>query len=149
MSKKMNTRRNTRNKSAFTLIELLVVILILAVLAAMIVPRLVGRAGDAKKAAARSDLATMGRLLEGFRIDVGRYPTNDEGLDVLRTAPSDTENWKGPYTTKPIPNDPWGIPYVYEYPGADGDDSYILLSFGKDGAEGGTGESEDIIESGE
>lgn len=139
--------RNQRNKG-FTLIELLVVILILAILAAMIVPKLVNRGDQAKVAAATSELATLGRCIETFRIDVGRYPTTEEGLEALRTAPSDAEGWKGPYTNKPIKPDPWNSDYVYESPGAEGDDSYLLFSYGKDGVEGGEGDNADIIESG-
>jgi general secretion pathway protein G len=138
-----------RRSRAFTLIELLVVILILAVLAAMIVPRVVNRSSDAKRAAARSDLSALGRSIEQFRLDVGRYPTQEEGLEALRSAPADATGWRGPYLTKPIPVDPWGYDYVYEYPGVDGDDSYVLLSLGSDGADGGTGEAEDIVESGD
>lgn len=148
MRKHMNTRRNKRRNAAFTLIELLVVIMILAVLAAMIVPRIIQRAGQAKQAAAKSDLAALGRMLEGFRIDVGRYPSTEEGLEALHTQPSDAEGWKGPYTQKAIPMGPWNNGYYYEYPGVDGDDSYILLSYGSDGIEGGEGEAADIIESG-
>jgi len=141
-------RRDIKTKRGFTLIELLVVILILAVLAAMIVPKLVGRAEDAKVSAARSSLSALGRMLETFRLDNGRYPTTEEGLQALREAPSDAANWKGPYTTKPIEDDPWGMPYQYEFPGAEGDDSYLLYSFGKDGVEGGEGHAADLIESG-
>lgn len=149
MRNTMKTRRKLGHNKAFTLIELLVVILILAVLAAMIVPRIIQRTGQAKSAAAKSDLSTLGRLLETFRLDVGRYPSTEEGLDALRNAPSEAANWQGPYTNKPVPNDPWTNPYFYEYPGADGDESYILLSYGSDGIEGGEGEALDIIESGE
>ena len=145
----MRETREPRVRRAFTLIELLVVILILAILAALIVPRLITRAGDAKVAAARSNLAAMGRLLETFRLDAGRYPTTEEGLQALREAPADAEGWKGPYMTRPIPLDPWNNEFVYEYPGVDGDDSYLLYSYGSDGVEGGTGEAEDIVESGE
>ncbi len=144
----MNTRRKQGKNSAFTLIELLVVIMILAILAAMIVPRIIQRTGQAKQAAAKSDLSALGRLLEGFRVDVGRYPTTEEGLDSLRTQPSEAEGWKGPYSAKAIPAGPWNDGYYYEYPGADGEDSYILLSYGSDGIEGGEGEAADIIESG-
>jgi general secretion pathway protein G len=145
----MREQREHRARRGFTLIELLVVILILAILAALIVPRLIGRAGDAKISAAQSNLAAMGRLLETFRLDVGRYPTTEEGLQALREAPADAEGWKGPYMTRPIPLDPWNNEFMYEYPGVDGDDSYLLYSYGSDGVEGGVDEAADIIESGE
>ena len=144
----MRSNFGRKRKLGFTLIELLVVILILAVLAAMIVPRLVTRGEDAKVAAAKSNLAQIRSLLEQFRIDCGRYPTADEGLEALMVQPGDLENWKGPYSQKAIDTDPWGNPYVYDHPGPDGEDSYYLFSYGKDGAEGGEGANEDIIESG-
>lgn len=141
--------RRNRRTSAFTLIELVVVMLILAILAAMIVPRIIARTEDAKVAKAVSDLATLRGMLDNFRIDVGRYPSSEEGLDSLRTAPSDADGWRGPYSQKPITADPWNNPYIYEWPGSDGDDSYVLMSYGADGSPGGEGNNEDIIESGE
>lgn len=135
-----------RKQRAFTLIELLVVILILAILAALIVPRVVGRTGDAKVAKAKTDLATLANQLNNFRLDVDRYPTTEEGLNALRVQPGDGTGWKGPYLSKDVPLDPWNNEYVYEFPGADGQDSFSLMSFGSDGAPGGEGEAADIIE---
>ncbi len=136
-----------RRSRAFTLIELLVVILILAILAAMIVPRIVARTGDAKQAKALADLANLGKMVETFRLDCDRYPTTEEGLNSLREAPADANGWKGPYSTKPIPLDPWGGEYYYEYPGSSGNESFVLLSLGADGQEGGEGDAADIVES--
>lgn len=144
-----NPRTSQRTRKAFTLIELLVVMLILAILAAMIVPRIVSRSADAKTAKAKGDLVNLRKMLDTYRLDVGYYPTSDEGLEALRTQPSDAQGWKGPYITKPMPDDPWQNPYIYEWPGPDGDESFVLLSLGSDGAVGGTGEAEDIIEAGE
>jgi general secretion pathway protein G len=146
---KTQTRKQKRSSQGFTLIELIVVMLILAILAAMIVPRIVSRTSDAKISAAKGDLVNVAKMLDTFRIDTGRYPSTEEGLESLRSAPGDITGWKGPYSTKPLPLDPWGSDYIYEWPGPDGDDSYYLLSYGSDGAQGGTGEAEDIIESGE
>ncbi len=138
-------RRNRR--LGFTLIELLVVILILAILAALIVPRVVGKTGDAKIAAAKSDLATISSALQNFRLDNDRYPSTEEGLAALTTQPaSGANNWKGPYLQKPVGLDPWQNQYVYTYPGANGNDSYTLESYGSDGAPGGEGDAADIIE---
>jgi general secretion pathway protein G len=138
-------RRNRR--LGFTLIELLVVILILAILAALIVPKVVGKTSDAKIAAAKSDLATLSSALQNFRLDNDRYPTTEEGLAALTTAPaSGANNWKGPYLTKPVGEDPWQHDYVYQYPGSGGSDSYTLESYGSDGAPGGEGEAADIVE---
>lgn len=142
---KVQVKTNQRGK-AFTLIELLVVILILAILAALIVPRVVGRTGDAKRAKAASDLATLSGSLETFRLDVDRYPTTEEGLQALRAAPSDANGWKGPYISKSIPPDPWGNEYVYEFPGSSGDDSFLIMSYGADGAPGGEGEAADVTQ---
>jgi general secretion pathway protein G len=135
-----------QRKLGFTLIELLVVILILAVLAALIVPRVVGRTGEAKKAKAASDIATLSNLLQQFRIDCDRYPTTEEGLSALRVAPADVQGWKGPYLQKELPTDPWNNEYVYEFPGASGEDSFVLMSYGSDGAPGGEGDAADIGE---
>ncbi|MCC6445837.1 MAG: type II secretion system major pseudopilin GspG [Armatimonadetes bacterium] len=132
-----------RGRSGFTLIELLVVILILAILAALIVPRVVGRTSDAKRAKAASDIATLSSLLQQYRVDNDAYPTTEEGLQALWVKPSDAKNWRGPYTSKDIPVDPWGNEYVYESPGPD-DQDYLITSYGADGAPGGEGDAEDI-----
>lgn len=137
---------NRHQRRAFTLIELLVVILILAILAALIVPRVIGRTSDAKRAKAATDIATLSGLLNTFRLDTDRFPTSEEGLEALRVQPADVQNWKGPYTTKPLPTDPWGNEYLYEWPGAAGDDSFILMSLGADGQVGGEGDASDIAE---
>ena len=135
--------QNTARKRGFTLIELLVVILILAILAALIVPRIVNRQDQAKIGAAKSDIRTLANMVNTFKLDTGRYPTTEEGLSVLRTPPSDGDGWKGPYSEKEIPNDPWGSAYVYEYPGPDGSD-FLLESYGADKAPGGEGDAADI-----
>ena len=139
----MNKKNIFYTRRAFTLIELMVVILILAILAALIVPRVVGRTGDAKRAKAASDIATMASLLQQYRIDNDRFPTTEDGLNALRVQPSDARNWRGPYTSKAIPVDPWGNEYVYESPGPD-DQDFLILSYGEDGAPGGEGDASDI-----
>jgi len=139
---KMN--RIAARKRAFTLVELMVVVLIIAILAAMIVPKLVSRTSDAKISKAQADIRTLSSQIDAFRIDVGRYPTTEEGLQVLRIPPADAVNWKGPYVNKDIPMDPWNNPYEYEYPGAYGENSFIIRSYGSDAAPGGEGEAADI-----
>lgn len=136
----MNRTRISKAK-AFTLIELLVVILILAILAAMIVPRIVGRTSDAKVARALSDISAIGNMLESYRLDCDQYPTDEEGLNALMEQPADVSGWKGPYSKKELSPDPWGHEYVYA---TDGDDSYVLSSYGADGVEGGEGDNADI-----
>jgi general secretion pathway protein G len=140
----MNMRNTRRFGAGFTLIELLVVILILAILAALIVPRVVNRSGEAKVSAAKSDIATLRGELNKFKLDTGRYPTTEEGLAALRQAPSDVTGWKGPYADQDIPLDPWQHEYQYQYPGPDGDDTFVVSSLGADGAEGGEGENADL-----
>lgn len=127
----------------FTLIELLVVILILAILAALVVPRVVGRTSDAKRAKAASDIAVLSGLLQQYRIDNDKFPDTDQGLQALRVAPNDATNWRGPYSSKDIPVDPWQNEYVYETPGPNGSD-FLITSYGADGAPGGDGDNADI-----
>lgn len=136
-----------RRKFGFTLIELMVVMLILAILAAIVVPRLISRTEDAKVSKATADLSNLRALLDQFRLDTDRYPTTEEGLQALREAPGDITGWKGPYTTKAIPSDPWQEPYIYEYPGSGGEDTFVLLSYGADKSPGGDGNAADIVES--
>ncbi len=137
----MNKRRR-----AFTLIELIVVIIILGILAALIIPRVFSRSSEAKRAKAASDIATLRNALQQFRVDTDRFPTTEEGLNALENPPANIKNWKGPYLTRQIPLDPWEHEYHYEYPGAQGDDSFLLICYGSDGAPGGTGDAEDISE---
>lgn len=131
----------------FTLIELMVVILILAILAALVVPRVIGKAGDAKISKAKADLSEIHSLLNNFRLDCDRFPTTEEGLAALRTPPADLQGkWKGPYTDKDISNDPWGNPYHYVYPGSGGPETFDLYSYGSDNQPGGEGEAADIYD---
>lgn len=136
-------RNHTQVRRAFTLIELMVVILILAILAALIVPRVVGRTADAKRAKAASDIATLSGLLQQYHVDTDQYPTTEQGLNALRVQPSGVNNWRGPYTSKNLPTDPWGNEYVYEAPGPDGQD-FLIISYGADGAPGGDGDASDL-----
>src|SRR5579862_2583230 len=98
---------------AFTLVEIMVVVLIIAILAALIIPKVVNKTSDAKNAAAKSDIAALSSALDNFRLDNDRYPTTEEGLQALEVRPSNCPNWKGPYLSKPVMNDPWGNPYSY------------------------------------
>lgn len=140
----MKTVIRTPRRRGFTLIELLVVILILAILAALIVPKVINRTSDAKRAKAASDIAALTTAINQFRLDCDRFPSTDEGLEALRADPGETRGWRGPYLEKALPPDPWGNPYVYETPGDSGDDSFALISLGADGAPGGDGDASDI-----
>jgi general secretion pathway protein G len=121
----------------FTLIELLLVLVILGVLAVVVVPRFTGRSEQARVTAARTDIANLEVALDTFEVDNGRYPSSEEGLGALVQQPSGLENWSGPYIRRGIPNDPWGNPYIYRYPGQQNRNSYDLYSMGPDGQEGG------------
>ena len=143
-------KKQAKKNEAFTLIEILVVLSIIAVLMALIAPRFFGQVGKSKKIAAKADIKTLSTSLKVFRLDVGRYPTSEEGLDALLEPPSGTEKkWQGPYLeTDSVDfdlNDPWDNPYVYICPGKHHQDGYDLISYGADGIEGGEGEDEDIV----
>jgi general secretion pathway protein G len=126
----------------FTLIELLVVLVIIGLLAALVGPSLYQRISPAKESAARAQIENFATALDGFLVDVGRYPSTQEGLSALRVKPESTDKWKGPYLKKEIPLDPWGQAYVYRAPGRSG--GYEIVSYGADGREGGDGDNADI-----
>lgn len=135
--------RSFWEERGFTLIELLVVMVIIGLLAALVAPRMFGRVGKAKQQAAQAQIENLGGALKLFRLDIGRYPTTEEGLVALRTNPGDVPRWDGSYTEKEIPKDPWGNSYIYISPGEHGD--YDLMSYGADNTPGGEGENTDIV----
>jgi general secretion pathway protein G len=139
--------RRSSFRRAFTLIELVVVIVILGILAAVIIPRVVGRSEDARRAKAVSDIESLGTALDLYYADNGRYPTTDQGLDALRNRPNSPplpRAWNGPYLKKPLTPDPWGAQYAYRSPGEHNKDTYDLVSLGADAQPGGTGNDGDI-----
>lgn len=136
-------RRGKKNaQQGFTLIELLIVMIILGLLAALVAPKMFQKVGSSKQKAAKTQIAMLGTALDAYRLDVGKYPTAQEGLEALRKNPGH-DTWDGPYLSKDIPLDPWGKQYVYRYPGEHGD--YDLYSMGADGQEGGEGENSDVV----
>lgn len=134
-------RRNRR--SGLTLIEMMVVLAIIALIAGLAVPRLMSTFGRAKTQAAEVQLTNLKGALQLYYIDVGRYPAESEGLDALLTAPAGAEGWRGPYVDdQKDMTDPWNRPYLYRYPGSSG--PFDLMTYGRDGQAGGTGEDADI-----
>lgn len=127
----------------FTLIELLVVVVIIGLLAGIVAPRYFGQVGKSNTTAARAQIEQFGKALDTYRLDVGAYPTSEQGLQALLAKPDGVDRWQGPYLSKQqVPNDPWGHPYRYKAPGDHGD--YDLSSYGSDNQPGGTGEAADV-----
>jgi general secretion pathway protein G len=128
----------------FTLLELLVVVAILGLLAAYVGPRFFGQIGRSEQTAARAQIGAFERALEAYRVDMGQYPTNEQGLIALFRNPGASARWHGPYIKKEPPPDPWGRPYVYRVPGTGGRD-FDVLSYGRDGRQGGEKEDADVL----
>jgi general secretion pathway protein G len=135
-------KKNLRSSSGFTLIELIVVVVIIGLLAGLVLPQFIRQEEKAKLKAARAQIELLATALDTFRLDVGRYPTSEEGLQALRQKPGGLERWDGPYLKKDIPLDPWGKPYNYKSPGDHG--PYDITSYGADGVPGGDGDNRDI-----
>ena len=134
--------RSTSIQSGFTLLELLVVMVIIGLLAGYVGPKYFSQIGKSEVKASKAQIDALGKALDQFRLDVGRYPSSEEGLAVLITRPANLPKWDGSYLTKNVPLDPWGNAYIYKFPSEHGE--YDLLSNGKDGQPGGEGESADI-----
>lgn len=135
--------RRMRREAAFTLIELLIVMVILGLLAALVGPRMFGKTEKAQQKATKSQITLLETAIDTYRLDVGKFPTTEQGLQALREAPDGANRWDGPYLPKEIPMDPWGNPYVYKSPGDHGD--YDIVSYGADGQPGGEGPDADIV----
>lgn len=133
----------TRKVGGFTLIELLVVVVIIGLLAGLVAPKYFGQVGKSNVTIARAQIDSLGKALDTYRLDVGSYPTTDQGLQALVAKPDGVDRWEGPYLSKSqVPPDPWSRPYRYKSPGDHGD--YDLFSYGLDGQPGGTGENVDV-----
>jgi general secretion pathway protein G len=135
--------KDRRRQAGFTLIELLVVLVILGMLAAFAAPQVLNYLGRAKTDAARAQVQNIASILDLYRLEVGRYPEESDGLDALLEAPADAPRWNGPYVKRrDALTDPWGAMYVYRFPGEHG--AYDLYSLGADQTEGGEGEDQDV-----
>ncbi len=142
-----DTSGTTRLRAGFTLLEMLVVVAIIALLASFIAPSVFRNVGDAKHTTAQAQLDAFSVALHAYQLDVGAYPSSEEGLQALRLTPPTTHAsaaWRGPYVTKEIAVDPWKRPYVYVSPGLQNPASFDLYSLGRDGATGGEGEDADV-----
>lgn len=138
-------RRGEQHAEAgFTLIELLVVMVILVLLASLVAPRVMGYLGSSRTKTAKVQIESLSTSVELFKLDMGRYPSESEGLTALVENPAGSSNWSGPYLQKGrVPPDPWGRPYHYRYPGKFG--TFDIFSLGSDNADGGEKEDQDIV----
>lgn len=141
-----NVPFSTRRQSGFTLLEMIVVLVIIGLIMGLVGPRLFGQADKAKVQTAETQVRMLGGALQTMRLDISRWPSEQEGLALLQTKPSDAtaaNGWAGPYLNDAVPMDPWGHPYQYS-PAPSGSQPYTLYSFGADGKPGGEGQDADI-----
>jgi general secretion pathway protein G len=136
-------RRRQRRQAGVTLIEMLVVVTIIALFAALVAPNMFKQGDKARVTATRAQINNLKTALGAYKLDTGVFPTSEQGLQALRTAPANMPQWAGPYMQMDIPNDPWGHAYVYKFPGDHGDEPDIM-SYGADGQPGGEGIYADI-----
>lgn len=131
------------HEAGLTLVELLVVMVILVLVAGLVAPRVIGYLGSSKTKTAKVQIESLRSALELYKLDVGRYPTSQEGLSVLVKKPDNATIWNGPYLTKTsVPKDPWGVPYHYKQPGQHG--AFDIYTLGSDQQEGGEKEASDV-----
>jgi general secretion pathway protein G len=135
--------RAPHHDRGFTLLELLVVLVILGLLVGYVAPRFFGQVGKSEVKVATAQIRALEDALDQYRLDVGRYPTTEQGLAALNNQPTGEARWQGPYLKKAVPNDPWGNPYQYRSPGEHGE--VDIFSLGKDGQPGGSAEAADIV----
>lgn len=135
-----------RLNAGFTLIEMLVVLVIIGLLAGLVGPKLFGKVDSSRVLTAQTQVKMLKGALESMRLDIGRFPTTEEGLALLNASPKDEKirsRWRGPYLEDDVPLDPWGMPYQYSVPGSSAQ-PFALYSFGADGKRGGEGMDADV-----
>lgn len=132
-----------KSRKGFTLLELLVVLVIIGLLAGIVGPRLFKNVDKSEVTTAKAQVDALTKAVDQYRLDVGRYPSSEEGLNILLHSNGDP-NWRGPYLKKAVPLDPWQTPYQYKQPGKHNSEDYDLYSFGADRASGGTKDNADI-----
>ncbi len=142
MTRYQKTRTSRPKNAGFTLLELLVVMVIIGLLAGIVAPQYFSQLGKSNAKVAKAQIESFGQALDQYRLDVGQYPSAEQGLAALRAAPANLPKWAGPYLKRDIPADPWGNAYVYKAPGQHGD--YDLISLGSDAVPGGVGEATDV-----
>lgn len=143
----MKVNASLRKRRGLTLIELVVVLIVIGLLAGLVAPQILGRVSDAKITTAKTQIELLGVALENYRLDNGVYPSTQQGLGALRAKPSgvpDARNWRGPYLKKAVPADPWGRAYLYKSPGDKDQAGFDLMTPGRDGQPGGSGEDADL-----
>lgn len=140
--KRSNKHSHFARTRGFTLVELLLVLVILGILAALVLPKFTGRTEQARVTAALTQISTFGTALDAFEVDTGSYPRGQDGLQQLVVQPADVNGWRGPYLKSDVPLDPWGHPYIYEYPGKVNPSGYDIRSMGPDGQ---VGTADDIV----
>ncbi len=144
LTRRESSRTGRRARRGVTLIEMLVVVTIIALFAALVAPRMLNRAGAARRTAARAQINSFMTAIGAYKLDTGLFPTTEQGLPALRVAPAGITQWQGPYLPQDIPVDPWGRPYEYKFPGDHGDEPDIIC-LGADGQPGGDGDNADIV----
>lgn len=132
----------TNQQFGFTLLELLVVMVIIGLLAGYVGPKYFSQLGKSETKAAMTQVEALAKALDTYRLDIGHYPSTEQGLAALVSAPGNEAKWHGPYLAKKLPADPWGRAYLYKYPGEHGD--YDVWTLGNDGQAGGTDADTDI-----
>ncbi|MBI4792756.1 MAG: type II secretion system major pseudopilin GspG [Deltaproteobacteria bacterium] len=137
----MSSDRKRRNQRGFSLMELMIVMVILGLLASLVGPAMFKRLGTAKQKTAKTQIGMLMTALDAYRLDMGHYPTQQEGLEALVVNPGE-DKWDGPYLKKGVPLDPWDSEYIYQNPGEHGE--VDISALGADKQEGGEGENADV-----